>query len=222
MSLICVPLMDESLDSQVKSAEGLECDLVEARLDFLSGSPDLRMLSNLKQPLMVTCMPAWEGGRFKGSEEDRFGLLRASLEHADYVTVELRAEEKLRNQLIEEVKSAGVKVVIAFHDFEKTPPSDEIIALLKEEESAGADIAKVAFKPETRADVVEVLRAQASSGLKIPVIALSMGELGGLTRVVGPLLGGFITFAAVSHEKRTAPGQYTLDEMKALKEILWK
>ena len=149
-------------------------------------------------------------------------ILKSALDHADYVSVELKTEEKFREDLVIAAGKKGVKVVMAFHDFNSTPPRHEIVNILKKEEEACADIAKVAFKPKDYSQVLDVLKAQVTADLKIPVIALSMGELGSVSRVVGPMLGGYLTFAAPSEEKRAAEGQYTLEEMREIKRLLWK
>jgi len=143
------------------------------------------------------------------------------LAYSSYVSVELRAEEGLRDRIVKQAKDKGVKVIVAFHDFEKTPSVDDIVKTLGECEAAGADVAKVAYMPKTRVDVVNVLAAQVSCGLSTPVIALSMGELGSISRVAGPALGGYLTFAAPSGENKTAPGQFSVDEMRQLAKMLW-
>ena len=45
----------------------------------------------------------------------------------------------------------------------------------------------------------------------IPVIVVGMGEIGQLTRIVGPLRGSALTYA--SSGRRSAPGQLSLEEV---------
>ena len=207
--------------SAVKAAQGLDCDIIEVRVDHMRDTGNLGLLKDIKQKLIVTCMPEWEGGLFKGMEEDRIAILRGALEYADYVSVELKMEKRFQDALIMEAGRKGVKVIVCQHDFEKTPPAQEIIELLTKMESVGADIAKVAFQAKNRLDVVNVLGAQVAADLKIPVIALSMGPLGKASRVAGPMLGGYLMFAAPANGKSTASGQYTLDEMKQIRRLVW-
>jgi 3-dehydroquinate dehydratase type I len=214
--------MEDNLDSAVKLANSLDCDIVEIRLDYLRDTPNLGKLGEIKKPLMVTCMPEWEGGLFKGLEEDRIGLLRRSLEYADYVSIELKTEPRFRDSFVVEAGRKGVKVIIAYHDFKGTPPRHEIVDILRKEEAACADIAKVAFKPRDYSDVLNVMKAQVTAGLKIPVIALSMGELGRVSRIISPMLGGYLTFAAPSADRKAAEGQYTLDEMREIRGLIWR
>jgi 3-dehydroquinate dehydratase I len=220
MPLVCATLTEKSVKSTVAAAKGMRCDVVEVRLDHLRDVSGLKGLSRIRQKVMVTCMPRWEGGAFRGPEGARIRLLLEALEHADYVSVELKAFPELRDEVISAARKAKVKVIVAYHDFKATPPAKEIVKVLHAEEKAGADIAKVAYMPKSKADVATLLSAMAGCGLRIPVIALSMGELGSVSRIAGPMMGGYLTFAAPTKKKRAAPGQYTLDEMNAVRKVL--
>jgi 3-dehydroquinate dehydratase type I len=221
MALICATIAKKDVPSAVKAAKGLSCDVVEVRLDHFTSASDLVGLSKIRQKVMATCMPVREGGRFRGSEKERVGLLLKSLKYADYVSVELKTNRKLRDELVSEAKRLGVLVIVTYHDTEKTPSKKEIIRLLKAEEAAGADIAKVAFKPRGMDDVVRVLEAQVSAPLKVPIIALSMGKMGRLSRAASPMLGGCLMFAAPSLAERADPGQFTIEEMQEIRRLMW-
>src|SRR5206468_10159700 len=49
-----------------------------------------------------------------------------------------------------------------------------------------------------------------------PMIALCMGEVGLISRVLAKKFGGFLTFASLRDESATAPGQVTIADMKRL------
>src|SRR4029077_11802599 len=67
-------------------------DMVELRLDGLEDIDVAGALAGRALPAIVTRRPAWEGGRFDGSEERRHSILREALERgAEYVDVEWRA-----------------------------------------------------------------------------------------------------------------------------------
>lgn len=51
---------------------------------------------------------------------------------------------------------------------------------------------------------------------KGPTIALAMGEKGNITRLLAAKYGGYLTFAALSPERASAPGQPTIDQLKGL------
>jgi 3-dehydroquinate dehydratase I len=215
-------LAEKDVESMVKAAAGADCDVVEARLDFLADASDLAGLRGIRKPIVATCMPVWEGGMFKGMEEDRIRILESALEYAEYISIEYKTEKRYRDGLVVEAGKKGVKVIMAFHDFNNTPPTHEIVELMKKMEAECADIVKVAFKPRSYVDVLNVLKAQVSANLKAPVIAVSMGEMGRVSRVAGPMMGAFMTFAAPSDGKAAAAGQYTLDEVREIKRLLWR
>src|SRR5436190_3432014 len=72
------------------SAQG--ADLVELRLDLVSDPDVAGALADRRTPVIVTCRASWEGGGFKGSEEERLAILQAALaQGAEYVDVEFKA-----------------------------------------------------------------------------------------------------------------------------------
>ena len=64
-------------------------DLVELRLDGIR-TPDVAgALKDRQLPVIVTCRASWEGGQFRGSEEERQRLLEQALaQGADWVDLE--------------------------------------------------------------------------------------------------------------------------------------
>ena len=219
MALICVPLVEKTIRKDVKLANSLDCDLVEVRLDYLKDASGLAEIGKIKKPVIATCMPKWEGGLFTGSEKERLQVLESCIPYSDYVTIELEAGARLRSELIKKARKRKVKVIVASHDFRKTPQKEEILRLIKAEKKAGADIAKVAFMAKKSEDTFTLISALAENKVKIPVIALSMGEKGRISRMLAPLFGSCITFAASSKAKASAPGQVTLDEIKRFREL---
>ncbi len=167
-------------------------------------------------------MPLWEGGRFAGTEAERIRVLTEAAGYSDYVSIELRTEKKLRDAFVKDASKKGAKVIVSCHDFEKTPDSKEIGKILKEEESAGADVAKIAFLARDYADVLRTMEPLLDKRRKIPVIAISVGEYGRISRILGPLLGSYMTFASPAKGRESAPGQLSVDELKKVLAIVGK
>jgi 3-dehydroquinate dehydratase type I len=218
--MICVSIIESEADTMVKEANNAPTDIVELRLDALSGFSDPSSLKKIKKKKIVACMPSWEGGSFSGSEEDRLRILSSTLLFVDYVTIELRTEKRLLDALLGEANKAKVKIIISYHDFVSTPEKEKIISILNDEKSAGADIAKVAFMAKDESDVLRLMQALVEKrddpAFKLPIIAVSMGEAGKISRVVAPLLGAYLTYAAPSKGKESAPGQLTFDEVNRI------
>ena len=82
----------------------------------------------------------------------------------------------------------------------------------------GADIAKLAVMPHCAADAARLLEATAVAAAQMPrtpLITMSMGALGAVTRVCGGAFGSMATFGTAGHA--SAPGQPDAD---LLREIL--
>ncbi len=130
--------------------------------------------------------------------------------------IELRSE--ICNEVVSKARANKIGVIISYHDFSKTPERKEILRIIEKEIKAGADYAKVAFKANSPADVLELLRITHEMSKKTDVISMSMGELGRISRIASPFFGSKITYAAVG--KSTAPGQLSFEETKRILESL--
>src|SRR5258705_6063819 len=88
-------------------------DMVELRLDGVEDVDVPRALHGRRQPMIVTCRPIWEGGRFDSGEEARRALLRQALDAgAEYVDVEWQAG------FGDLVSHDPRRIVISSHDFQ--------------------------------------------------------------------------------------------------------
>lgn len=217
MAEICGCLTSDSVEGMLTQAVDAECDLFEARLDLLADVSEIDRLSSLAKPLVATCMPKWEGGHFKGREEDRLGLLESTFSFADYVTLEYRTDANLLESFTRKAGESGVKVISSFHDFEKTPRLEELKELADGMLEA-ADVAKIACKPKGFDDVLDLmsLHKHYESG---SVILLSMGQVGAPSRIIAPLAGSLLTYASLGGVE-AGPGQLTVSQLKEIFEAL--
>jgi 3-dehydroquinate dehydratase-1 len=81
--------------------------------------------------------------------------------------------------------------------------------MVKEAKAAGATIVKLATTARSRGDVTRLLRF--TENANVPMVAIAMGPVGTISRVVAPLFGSLFTYAFIGEE--VAPGQMSLDEM---------
>jgi 3-dehydroquinate dehydratase type I len=222
--MICASIIESDVDSMLEKANSAGSDVVELRLDYLSRFQGLKKLRGVKKKRIVTCMPSWEGGKFRGSEEERAEILMEALAFAEFITLELGMEDRYRNALIGAAKERGVKVIIACHDLNSTPERKEIIRILNKEKNSGADIAKIAFKANNYKDAINLMDILADKSsdkeFGIPIIALSMGRFGRISRILAPLLGSYLTFASAEEGRESAEGQLTVEELKEILKIL--
>ncbi len=179
--------------------------LVELRLDWLSRSPDLqRLLTDRPSPAVLTCRRPEDGGRWKGTEEQRQVLLRqAIVSGADYVDLE---DDIARNI----PRYGKTKRIISHHNFESTP--EDLEAIVARMSECDPDIIKLVTMAQSPADNVRMLRVVAAS--KIPMIGFCMGEMGLPSRILCLKYGSPFTYATFSSERILAPGQISFDLMK--------
>ena len=131
---------------------------------------------------------------------------------ADLIDIEFFTAGADLPALIADAHTAGAVVVCSSHDFQKTPPCAELVSRMVQMQQAGADLPKLAVMPQCRADVLELLSAtaeMANQHPETPVITMSMGALGAVSRLAGEAFGSAMTFA--NPGQASAPGQVSLD-----------
>jgi 3-dehydroquinate dehydratase-1 len=207
---IAVPIFKKNKDEILKIAnEYIDkgVDIIELRIDGIT-NPNPKIVKEIIQeinfPTIATNRMKSEGGFFKGSDDDRIAILEVASEFAEYVDIELQNKSKHIKSIVE----TGVKTIISYHDFEKTPPLPQMLNIVKEELKIG-DIAKIAVKGNTLEDTIDVLAILSKCD---NTIAISMGDLGSYTRVIASKFKAPITFAA--SDDVTAPGQIDFETMK--------
>ncbi|NPA62124.1 MAG: type I 3-dehydroquinate dehydratase [Methanococci archaeon] len=215
--MICLPVVENEVEKALKVAEEYlkVSDIVEFRVDMMNNVKEEDIEKFSKYPCIITVRPKWEGGFWKGSEEERLKLLKKAIEcNAKFVDIELK--EKKNKDLVNFRNEIGskTKIIISYHDFEKTPPKKELEEIVEKALELG-DIAKFATMVNDKKDVLKILHTiYKYSG---NIIGIGMGEKGKLTRILGIYFGSVLTFASYGG-KSSAPGQI---DVFSLKEI-WK
>ena len=80
----------------------------------------------------------------------------------------------------------------------KNAAAPELVSRMVAMQQAGANLPKLAVMPQSRADVLELLAATAEMADRhpeTPIITMSMGALGAVSRLSGEALGSAMTFA---------------------------
>ena len=218
---VCVSVACEKVDDAIvmaKKSAGV-ADVIEIRLDSLA-HPDIEpFVKSLTKPLLFTNRPDWEGGSFKGSEPERIGLLLKAVQHdCALVDLELKTAPELRGELLDVLlKHSQTGLIISWHDFSGTPPSDELAEILLQQIESGAHIGKIVTTANDHMDVLRVLNLQViAAENNFPLIAFCMGEVGRISRLATLRLGGYMTYAAPDSGDETAPGQMKVSELHAM------
>jgi len=223
-------ILEKPLEASRKAAE-MGADLLEIRLDLL-GIRNLETAAETIQevksetglPVILTNRSVTEGGKWEGKEDDRIELLTNLLslkDGPDAIDIELSAGGEARDQVIKVARAYGKIIIVSSHNFSKTPALQEMKTILEEAFLAGADIAKLAVMPQSRRDVLDLLRvALDAREAGNAVCTIAMGKLGRHTRVIAPFYGSVLTYSAVDSEVSAAPGQFKVDELKKIMELL--
>lgn len=234
---ICVPIVGRTQEDILNAAAEIResaADLAEWRADWFEGGLDPaeteEMLKKLRStlgevPLLYTFRTAKEGGEKEISADIYVKLLKSAVQsgYADLVDVELFTGEAAVSAVIKAAHDCGVKVIVSNHDFQKTPEKAEILFRLITMQKLGADVPKIAVTPQDRKDVLTLLAASEemlSEHADRPVITISMGGLGAVSRMCGEMFGSAITFGAIG--QTSAPGQMEAGELKAVLAALHK
>lgn len=236
---IIVPLTARDLpglEAQVAelSAAGV-ADLVEWRVDlyesFTAGgghdpAPAVAALRRIAEllpgtPVLATFRTRAEGGSAEISAEGYVALVAALATSGLADAVDVEYQHPLASEAIAAARANGTPVVASNHDVAATPPAEEIVARLEAMEWAGAGVAKIAVTPTCAADVVALLAAteRRYRDARVPLITMSMGALGAVSRIGGGVFGSAATFATVG--AASAPGQLPATGVRAALDLLW-
>lgn len=231
---ICVPIVAERREDIWKKAveiAALPVELVEWRVDFYEDVwkteevlITLRGLEErlVEKALLFTFRTSKEGGN-RAVEEDVYYSLNeaaASSGYVDLVDVEAFLNEERTASEIAKLRAVGCHAIASNHDFQKTPTTREMVRRLTYMEKMGADVAKLAVMPLCAQDVLNLLKATitANERLMVPVVTMSMGSMGTISRLCGSLTGSAMTFATAG--EASAPGQIGVGQMAEILEIL--
>ena len=174
--------------------------------------------------LLTTVRTRHQGGNAAVTEQELMDtyMLLAESGAVDLIDVEF-FELSQPAKVIRQIQQQDVLAVTSHHDFGETPDYGVMTALLEQMERGGADLVKLAVMPREASDVLELLRATSDfyeEHEETPVISMSMGHLGLVSRAVGEIFGSCVTFAAM--EGASAPGQPVAEDLEKVLDFFGK
>lgn len=223
---------EEEILTSTKEIAAAKPDLMEWRIDYYAaGIEDTAQLIDTGRkireligelPLLVTFRTKSEGGVCQLEENRYLDLVDQIIVNrlGDAVDIELFHEEKRIESLVSEAKNYNVVVIMSNHDFEKVPAKDVIEFRLKKMANLGADVPKLACMPHNVEDVLTLLEATNAvhNEIENPIITMTMGDIGKVTRIAGQVFGSSLSFGAVG--KSSAPGQLSIEELRNAEKYL--
>lgn len=232
---ICIPLVDATRKSLADSARRVlayPCDLIEWRADYYNTKYDpeetAAAIQTLRSilgdfPILYTMRTGREGGMSELTDEEYERTIVTTIESArpDLIDIELSRGDDFMKDMVARAHDRGIAVVASCHAFRNTPPKEELVETMRRMQVLGADIAKYAVMPNSPRDVIELLDATLTMQEKYddtPLITMSMGKPGIVSRLCGEVFGSCLTFGTAGAS--SAPGQIPADQLKHILDIL--
>lgn len=211
---ICASIINSDLEA-IKAVEPL-VELFEVRIDLIGDSWQ-DIARQLEKPWIACNRIQEEGGSWQESEARRKEeLLKAIQLGANIVDIEL-ATPNLEKVVLLVKKQA--KCLLSFHNTKQTPPLENLKKIVKQQLAAGADICKVVTCAQDAEDNLAILKLIPEFP-GVNIIAFAMGPIGLPSRILSPLVGGCLTYAAIEKGAQSAPGQMTVNELHKLYQMV--
>lgn len=226
-----VPITAKTKEQALAQAQVIantaDADLAEFRIDLLSFASDTKQVIALghelkkilgNKPMIATIRTKNEGGQLEISDADYGKTYQAYLKNPfmDWLDVEMFRDQKVVSEIVQKAHQKKVLIVMSNHDFQKTPSQDEIEKRLLKQDQMGADVLKIAVMPKSKQDVFALMNAtlKVSQQTTKPLLTMSMGQLGTISRVATANMGGSYSFGMIG--EASAPGQIDVTKLKQI------
>ena len=231
---VCVPVMGREKADIVEEIIALTkspTDIIEWRVDAFSDYLNFNEVRDVLQTVaphlsekifLYTFRTKLQGGFGDVTAEqlDDIHDIGAESKVVDLLDLEFFAEEFPVIKILS-LQEKGVKIVASHHDFEETPERDVMKMLLERMCAGNADIVKIAVMPQDEEDVLSLLAVTNEfykENPDTPIISMSMGKLGMMSRLCGEIFGSCVTFAA--NKETSAPGQMSMGKVIEIVDFL--
>jgi 3-dehydroquinate dehydratase/shikimate dehydrogenase len=205
-SLLCETVTGETMADLIAARDrSTVADMVEVRRDGVADPNVAHALHQRRVPVVVTCRPVWEGGRFRGSEEERGALLeRAAAQGAEYVDVEWRAvRDGTAPAFTRLLDTHRERIVLSMHDFDGVPAG--LADCARAMRQTRAAVIKIAFAASCLSDTLPL----ADVAREGDAVVIGMGDAGVPTRLLATRFGSKWTYGGDG----VAPGQIPVRAM---------
>jgi 3-dehydroquinate dehydratase/shikimate dehydrogenase len=209
--MLCViikgPSIEEAHQQIVNALE--QADIVELRLDYfdrldLSSLETLRLQYSI--PMIFSLRSQLQGGNYSQTEEKRLADIEqlAALK-PDYLDL----ENFIAPDFVSKISSQfpEIKIILSTHNCEETPDDENLEKLYLDMKKIPAFFYKIAVTARHPSDPLRLLSWAKKFDKKL--IAISMGMDGQISRILGPMFGNPVTYAALDENQQSAPGQLT-------------
>jgi 3-dehydroquinate dehydratase I len=195
-------------------------DFVEIRFDYLmlaDMEESLKIVESIRKRAVFTLRSVQQNGKFIGKNEDRiFWLKQLALSQPMMLDIELHALRD-NDELVDFFAEQKTRMLVSWHDFEKTPTRNELADLLGEMRIY-SNYVKLVTTARNVEDCIRVLDLY-KDVTELNLISFAMGEQGILSRILCTTYGNApFTYAAL--EEPFVSGQLTIQQMRKLYDMI--
>ena len=221
-----VAVLNKASVKTAQSAQRLGVDTLELRVDMLdscyhNGEKVSSIIRQLKEqvrlPVILTIRSSKEGGMTKITDSKRLDIFREAISETDLVDIEINSNH-INSKVIELAKTQNKKVILSYHNFEKTPALSYLKNQAEKACDLGCDILKIAVMANNMEDVRRLLNF-CSIWKKTRIAVMSMGYLGAVSRLAGFLFGSCLTYGFM--DQPVASGQLSVKDLVKYYHILY-
>ncbi|WP_092052721.1 type I 3-dehydroquinate dehydratase [Planctomicrobium piriforme] len=181
-------------------------DIIELCLDHFVNEPDVKdLITAVDKPMIVSCRRPQDGGKWKGTEQERLLLLRQAIVAGPaYIELDLDIADQIP-------RFGKTQRVISFTRLDR--PETDIDGVFDAAANAKADIVKFAW-PTPTLDAAWPLLAAVSQKRTLPVVGLGLGQAEITFSLLGMKYGSPWIYAALEQGMEAYPGQATVFDLK--------
>lgn len=178
------------------------CDLIELCLDHFINEPNVgELIKMVDKPMLVSCRSEKDGGKWKGSEQQRIQLLREAIVAGPaFVELDLEIASSIP-------RFGNTKRVISYTSLNR--PLTKIDEVFEQCWKAKADVVKFTWLTEDM-DAAWPLLAAVTQPREVPIVGIGIGRAGLTFSLMGRKYGSPWIYAALERGMEAFPKQPTV------------
>lgn len=219
----------ENILVNIQTALTKGADMIECRFDYMTEFEEfdafLEVIAKYKASCVYTLRPVSQGGNFVDDNDDvdhiqRLKLLKKLIDQEpQFVDIEYDTISK-NDDLADYAELSKTKILVSWHDFERTPHHTELINLVNQMRIYSPYL-KVITMAHSFDDALEIFELYQNLDTNTNLVSFAMGESGTITRVLGSIIGD-TPFTYASLDVPIAPGQLSISQMQRFYAVLRK
>jgi len=213
---ICAEVYGDDLKDFLRNIDKAQklSDFIELRVDCIKNlkKTDLPViLKRVKTHNIFTFRHQRDSGKYMGDEKIRVEFLQEANDLGfEYVDIDYSVMNEIK------IKNLSSKRILSYHNSKYTPDINNLKLILEEMRKRGGEIYKFAVMANSFDDVANLIKLILMKKPDEKMIVMGMGENASFTRILTPMLGGFLTFASLDERVKLGPGQIPVNKLRKI------